>query len=104
MVFPTGLVRWTLLGWTSSGTNESRESVEHFAISYHSRLARATKSHDRLQVFDSLPALFERSAARSSRRLEDQIGQLKDQLARKDEVIAEITADYIAAKKKSGER
>ena len=55
MVLPTGLVRWTLFGWTSSGTNESRESVEHFAISYHSRLARATKSHDRLQVFDSLP-------------------------------------------------
>lgn len=56
------------------------------------------------QVFDSLPSLFERSAAKSSRHFEDRIATLEDRLAHKDEVIAEITADYIAAKKKSGER
>ncbi len=56
------------------------------------------------QVFDSLPALFERSAARGTRHLEDRISTLKGELARKDEVIAEITADYIAAKKKIGDR
>ena len=56
------------------------------------------------QVFDSLPAFFERSAAKRSRHSEDQIAALKDRLARKDEVIAEITADYVAAKKKSGDR
>ena len=56
------------------------------------------------QVFDSLPSLFERSAAKASRHLEDQIAALQARLARKDEVIAEITSDYIAAKKKSGDR
>ena len=56
------------------------------------------------QVFDSLPSLFERSAAKVSRHLEDQIAALEARLARKDEVIAEITTDYIAAKKKSGDR
>ena len=56
------------------------------------------------QVFDSLPAVFDRSVASRSRHQEDEIAALQDRLARKDEVIAEITADYIAAKKKSGDR
>lgn len=56
------------------------------------------------QVFDSLAAFFERSADRGSRHFEQQIAALEEQLARKDAVIAEITADYLAAKKKSGDR
>jgi transposase-like protein len=56
------------------------------------------------QVFDGLPALFEKSSACRPTRLEGEIAQLKSKLARKDEVIAEITQDYIDAKKKIGDR
>ena len=56
------------------------------------------------QVFDNLPALFEKNSDKHRMRLEEQIDALKARLARKDEVIAEITQDYIDAKKKIGER
>jgi transposase len=56
------------------------------------------------QVFDGLPALFEKTSAGRPTHLEGQIAALKARLARKDEVIAEITQDYIDAKKKIGDR
>lgn len=56
------------------------------------------------QVFDSLPAIFDRSKGKRSSRLQTEIASLKDRLAHKDEVIAEITADYVAAKRKVGDR
>ena len=52
------------------------------------------------QVFDNLPALFEKSASGRRTQSEARIATLKTQLARKDSVIAEITQDYIDAKKK----
>jgi transposase-like protein len=56
------------------------------------------------QVFDGLPDLFEKRPGRHPTRLEEEIAALKAKLTRKDEVIAEITQDYIDAKKKIGER
>ena len=57
------------------------------------------------QVFDGLPALFEKSSVqRPTHHLEGEIVALKAKLARKDAVIAEITQDYIDAKKKIGDR
>lgn len=56
------------------------------------------------QVFDGLTGLFEKSQVGRPRRQVEEIAQLKAQLARKDEVIAEITQDYIDAKKKRGDR
>lgn len=56
------------------------------------------------QVFDNLAALFEKNSDKHRMRLEEQVDALKARLARKDEVIAEITQDYIDAKKNIGER
>jgi len=56
------------------------------------------------QMFDHLPGLFESVGDRADRSLEGEVRRLTEKLARKDEVIAEIMADFIAAKKKSGER
>jgi transposase-like protein len=56
------------------------------------------------QVFDNLAALFEKNSDKRRTRLEEQVDALKARLARKDEVIAEITQDYIDAKKNIGER
>ena len=56
------------------------------------------------QVFDGLPELLEKKADKRRTDLEGQLGALKAQLARKDAVIAEITQDYIDAKKKIGGR
>jgi transposase-like protein len=56
------------------------------------------------QVFDALPGFFERSSERQTRHFKERVATLEDRLARKDEVIAEITEDYIAAKKKTGDR
>ena len=57
------------------------------------------------QVFDSLPALFERkSDAGRDRSLEQENQRLRQVVARKDEVIAEVTGELIDAKKKSGGR
>lgn len=56
------------------------------------------------QVFDGLAGLFEQSRVGRPGRQAEEIAQLKAKLARKDEVIAEITQDYIDAKKKLGGR
>ena len=56
------------------------------------------------QVFDHLPELFEKKAQNRPGHLEGQIAQLKAQLAQKDAVIAEVTQDWIEAKKKIGGR
>ena len=56
------------------------------------------------QVFDNLPTLFEKHAAKDPARPDAELAALRARLARKDEVIAEITQDYIDAKKKIGER
>jgi transposase-like protein len=56
------------------------------------------------QVFDGLTDLFEKKQGQCPTHLEEEIAALKARLARKDEVIAEITQDYIDAKKKIGER
>ena len=55
------------------------------------------------QVFDNLPALFEKKSDQRRMRLEEQVDALKAKLVRKDEVIAEITQDTIDAKKNNGE-
>jgi transposase-like protein len=56
------------------------------------------------QVFDGLAGLFDKSPAGRPSRPGEEVAQLKAQLARKDAVIAEITQDYIDAKKKLGGR
>jgi len=56
------------------------------------------------QMFDHLPGLFQGAGEKMERGLEGEVRRLTERLARKDEVIAEIMADFIAAKKKSGER
>lgn len=57
------------------------------------------------QMFDVLPSLFQASTtAKSTRDVESEVRRLKERLAAKDSVIAEIMSDLIEAKKKSGER
>ena len=56
------------------------------------------------QAFDGLAGLFDKTAVGRPSRQAEEIARLKAQLARKDEVIAEITQDYIDAKKKLGGR
>lgn len=56
------------------------------------------------QAFSNLPALFERKGDSGQRRLEEENERLRRIIARKDEVIAEITGELIDAKKKSGGR
>lgn len=59
------------------------------------------------RVFENLPALFERQAGAPDserRRLEDENERLRRIVARKDEVIAEVTGELIDAKKKTGGR
>ena len=56
------------------------------------------------QVFDGLAGLFEQTKVGRPSRQAEEIAQLKARLARKDEVIAEITQDFIDAKKKLGDR
>ena len=56
------------------------------------------------QVFDGLAELLERKSGGVRTALEDQVQTLQAQVARKDAVIAEITQDYIDAKKKIGGR
>ncbi len=53
-------------------------------------------------AFEALPGLFEKKPKNKSDK-NDEIAALRQRLARKDEVIAEITEDFIAAKKKIGE-
>jgi len=56
------------------------------------------------QVFDGLAGLFEPAHIGRPSRQAEEIAELKAKLARKDEVIAEITQDFIDAKKKLGGR
>lgn len=56
------------------------------------------------QAFTNLPALFERKGDSTQRRLEGEVQQLRQTIARKDRVIAEVTEELIAAKKKTGDR
>lgn len=53
-------------------------------------------------VFENLPSLFDRQRDSRASALQRQNETLKAKLATKDEVIAEIMADFIAAKKKIG--
>ena len=53
-------------------------------------------------MFENLPSLFERQNNSQISALRHQNETLKEKLARKDEVIAEIMADYIAVKKTLG--
>lgn len=57
------------------------------------------------ELFENLPSIF--AASRPDSRLnelESQNAALREKLARKDEVIAEVTEDLINAKKKNGGR
>ena len=56
------------------------------------------------QVFSNLPALFERKNDSAEQRREQEIEELRRTIARKDEVIAEVTGEFIDAKKKTGGR
>ncbi len=56
------------------------------------------------QAFLNLPALFERKGDSGQRHLEEENERLRRIIARKDEVIAEITGELIDAKKKTGGR
>ena len=56
------------------------------------------------QVFSNLPALFERKSDSPQRRLKEENERLRQTIARKDEVIAEVTEELIAAKEKTGGR
>ena len=56
------------------------------------------------QVFESLPALFERKGDSGQRGREDEIQRLRRIVARKDEIIAEVTGELLDAKKNSGGR
>lgn len=54
-------------------------------------------------VFENLPSLFDRQSDSRATALQRQNEALKAKLATKDEVIAEIMADFITAKKKIGD-
>ena len=54
------------------------------------------------EMFENLPALFERQGGSALAALHRQNESLKAKIAQKDEVIAEIMADYIAVKKTIG--
>lgn len=56
------------------------------------------------QVFDSLPALLERKGSPGLRSLEEEVQRLRKIVARKDEIIAEVTGELLDAKKNSGGR
>jgi len=56
------------------------------------------------QVFESLPALFERKSDKGQRALEEENQRLRRVVARKDEIIAEVTGELLDAKKNSGGR
>ena len=53
-------------------------------------------------MFENLPSLFERQGVSRQATLERRIETLNAKLATKDEVIAEIMADFIEAKKRLG--
>ena len=54
------------------------------------------------QAFSSLPHVFSRDAIRQERSHQREVDNLKSKLSQKDEVIAELLAEHIALKKKTG--
>jgi len=54
------------------------------------------------EMFENLPALFERQSGSQAKALLRRNESLKAKVAAKDEVIAEIMADFIAVKKTIG--
>lgn len=54
------------------------------------------------EMLENLPALLERQSGSELKALRRQAEALQAKLAQKDEVIAEIMADFIAAKKTIG--
>lgn len=56
------------------------------------------------QALESLPALFERKGGSGLRPLEEEVQRLRKVVARKDEIIAEVTGELLDAKKNSGGR
>ena len=54
------------------------------------------------EMFENLPELFERRSGSQAKALARQNESLKAKVACKDEVIAEIMADFIAVKKTIG--
>ena len=55
------------------------------------------------QMFDQLPGLFVGGGRKSGDAAKARNRRLTEKLAQKDEVIAEIMAEFIASKKKSGD-
>jgi len=60
------------------------------------------------QLMDSLPAVFERIGGRKQpsreAQLEERIAALEAKIARKDNVIAEVSEEFVRLKKALGER
>jgi len=56
------------------------------------------------KMFENLDQLFERERASRASTLENQNQTLRDKLARKDMIIAEIMEDYVEVKKTLGDR
>jgi len=56
------------------------------------------------QVFENLPALLDRKGSSGLRSLEEEVQRLRKIVARKDEIIAEVTGELLDAKKNSGGR
>ena len=56
------------------------------------------------EMLENLVALFERRGRTSkSKKFEEQVEALREKLARKDAIIAEIMEDFVAVKKTLGE-
>jgi transposase len=53
--------------------------------------------------FEGGAAAFEKESSQEMARLKSQIDALKEKLARKDSVLAEITEEYVRCKKNDGE-
>jgi transposase-like protein len=56
------------------------------------------------EMIENLASLFERRGASETKALRNQVETLKEKLARKDAIIAEVMEDYVEAKKTLGER
>ena len=56
------------------------------------------------EFFEKGHAAFERGSDAATKKLEREVGALKDKLGHKDEVIAEIMESHVALKKKLGRR
>ena len=54
-------------------------------------------------LFEGGAAAFQKESSREVAKLKNQVGVLKEKLARKDSVLAEITEEYVRCKKNDGE-